>query len=51
VRAAADTAGPFVIDAQVDPEVVSDPYRKIHFGLPNAAPRLLPAGEQVGVRR
>jgi acetolactate synthase-1/2/3 large subunit len=55
VRAAADTAGPFVIDARVDPEVVSDPYRKIHFGLPNAAPRLLPAGEQaaehVGVRR
>lgn len=49
VRAFGQTGGPYVIDAHIDPEVVSDPYRRIHFGLANAAPRLLPAAEQIGV--
>ena len=48
-RTAAETVGPFVIDARVDPEVVSDPYRKIHFGLDNTAPRL--TAPRVGASR
>lgn len=30
----------FVIDARVSPSVMSDPYEKLHFGMPNRAPLL-----------
>lgn len=33
----------FVIDARVSPTVLSDPYEKLHFGMPNRAPLLRPA--------
>lgn len=34
----------FVIDARVSPSVMSDPYEKLHFGMPNRAPLLRPVG-------
>jgi acetolactate synthase-1/2/3 large subunit len=34
--------GLYVIDAPVSPTTPSDPYRKVHYGLENRAPRLLP---------
>lgn len=34
----------FVVDARVSPSVMSDPYEKLHFGMPNRAPLLRPAG-------
>lgn len=36
--------GLFVIDARVSPSVVSDPYLKLQFGMPNQAPLLRRAG-------
>ena len=32
----------FVIDVRVSPSVLSDPYEKLHFGMPNRAPLLRP---------
>ncbi len=32
----------FVIDCRVSPTTISDPYEKIHFGMPNRAPLLRP---------
>jgi thiamine pyrophosphate-dependent acetolactate synthase large subunit-like protein len=32
----------FVIDARVSPSVMSDPYEKLHYGMPNRAPLLRP---------
>ncbi len=34
--------GLYLIDARVSPTTPSDPYSKLHFGLENSAPRLLP---------
>ncbi|NML47566.1 thiamine pyrophosphate-binding protein [Ramlibacter sp. G-1-2-2] len=34
--------GLFIVDAQVSPTTVSDPYSKLHFGVPNQAPLLRP---------
>ncbi len=34
--------GLYLIDARVSPTTPSDPYSKLHFGLENNAPRLLP---------
>jgi thiamine pyrophosphate-dependent acetolactate synthase large subunit-like protein len=36
-RAAGGT-GPFVVDARIDPNILCDMYRKLHFDLPNIAP-------------
>jgi acetolactate synthase I/II/III large subunit len=36
--------GPVLLDVRVSPHVVSDPYRRLHFGLDNQAPALAPAG-------
>jgi len=35
---AASADGPFVVDARIDPTIVCDMYRKLHFGLENVAP-------------
>ncbi|OWT77092.1 MULTISPECIES: thiamine pyrophosphate-binding protein [unclassified Achromobacter] len=35
--------GLYLIDARVSPSAVSDPYNKLHFGVPNQAPLLRPA--------
>jgi len=34
--------GLYLIDARVSPTTVSDPYGKVHHGLENRAPRLVP---------
>jgi thiamine pyrophosphate-dependent acetolactate synthase large subunit-like protein len=38
---------PFVIDARVSPVVISDPYRRVHFGLESRAPRLPLLGSRI----
>ncbi len=35
---AAAAEGPFVLDARIDPEIVCDMYRKLHYGMANVAP-------------
>jgi thiamine pyrophosphate-dependent acetolactate synthase large subunit-like protein len=40
VAAGLKKGGLYVVDARVSPTTVSDPYAKIHFGLPNRAPLL-----------
>jgi acetolactate synthase-1/2/3 large subunit len=40
LRAIAGQRRPAVLDVRVSPHVVSDPYRRLHFGLDNRAPRL-----------
>jgi acetolactate synthase-1/2/3 large subunit len=37
---------PILLDARVSPHVVSDPYRRLHFGLANQAPALSAAGSR-----
>jgi thiamine pyrophosphate-dependent acetolactate synthase large subunit-like protein len=38
LSAATSTTMPFVIDARIDPDVICDMYRKLHFRLENVAP-------------
>jgi thiamine pyrophosphate-dependent acetolactate synthase large subunit-like protein len=40
MRSLAGQRRPTVLDVRVSPQVVSDPYRRLHFGLDNRAPRL-----------
>ncbi|MSP05004.1 MAG: thiamine pyrophosphate-binding protein [Acetobacteraceae bacterium] len=40
VAAGLKAGGLYVIDARVSPSTMSDPYSKVHFGLPNRAPLL-----------
>ncbi|ALM83611.1 thiamine pyrophosphate-binding protein [Bordetella sp. N] len=42
IRQGVARGGLFLIDARVSPSVVSDPYNKLHFGVPNQAPLLRP---------
>lgn len=42
IRQGLQKGGLFIVDAQVSPSTVSDPYSKLHFGVPNQAPLLRP---------
>jgi acetolactate synthase I/II/III large subunit len=42
IAAGLKQGGLFVVDARVSPSTVSDPYGKVHYGIENRAPRLLP---------
>jgi hypothetical protein len=46
MRSLAGQRRPTVLDVRVSSQVVSDPYRRLHFGLDNRAPRLSAAATQ-----